>query len=944
MFSKNRPRFTARSVTAWFVACGLAVIVASKSHAATVTWTGASVVPSNSNWSNLFNWASFLVPSNDGTADVRFGSTSRTSPVADAAWNVNSLTFLSSASQYTTTGAVLTIQSGGISNNSILLQTIGNGISANPNQTWSATSGPLRFTSAITDGGNALAVTGNFNTTFDGALAGSGGLNKSGNGDLNLNAAGTFAGNASINTGRIVLGDGLALQNATATINVDNGLNLNGLAAVTLSGLAGSGDLNVGSTVLTVGNNDEDSTYDGTFTGTGRLLKTGTGVFGATGGTAATPSALYRVGVNAGTMSVSGHINASSTSSSGSGDEALNVGNATLNVSGGGVLSTGSSGRVVVDGTDANLVVTGAGSELHGGFQFTIGLNTAATVIVQNGGLLSTTSNLVVGLQGTATGNLTVSNGGHVTTGSGILGALGSSVGTVLVTDTGSDWTANYLGLGGASPAQNGGAGHMTIKDGGKVTINGTTEFWTAASTLVIDRGALLTQSVNNTSGTAVIQVSDPVGGTGLTLGINDTTSTLTTRITNGPSGAGGLKKVGSGNLDVSNFNTYTGRTTVEGGTLHIKGGGSMGSFTANAGTTITFQNGPQVNLGFGDIIANGSVIYDNAVVNGGFLKGAGHSVASGGVTFNGVQSFTSAVLTQGQPATLNNFNNGGRIENNATMTVSGMVNGSSGTLNVNNTINATDLSSDGVINVATTGTLNHSGSSLVLGGGSRTSIGNKNAPNTGGAITLAGKTLELNGGLLVNNGTISGGLVNINFGGLAKGAGNYAGGFSVNDGGRIIFGNSPGTLHSGAATWGAGGEFDFEINDANGLAGTNWGLNVVNGTLAINAGTTAASKFLVKLNTLDASNAPGSMQDFNPSQSYDWTVVTATGGITGFNPAEFAIDTSAFVNNFGGGSFSVIHSGNSVEVHFAAVPEPASLALLLSAAACWCLRRRHTA
>ena len=51
------------------------------------------------------------------------------------------------------------------------------------------------------------------------------------------------------------------------------------------------------------------------------------------------------------------------------------------------------------------------------------------------------------------------------------------------------------------------------------------------------------------------------------------------------------------------------------------------------------------------------------------------------------------------------------------------------------------------------------------------------------GAINLGTRTLELNGGLLVNNGTVPtgpptsgvlGGTVNINYGGLPKGAGYY--------------------------------------------------------------------------------------------------------------------------------------------------------------------------
>ena len=80
----------------------------------------------------------------------------------------------------------------------------------------------------------------------------------------------------------------------------------------------------------------------------------------------------------------------------------------------------------------------------------------------------------------------------------------------------------------------------------------------------------------------------------------------------------------------------------------------------------------------------------------------------------------------------------------------------------------------DGKLTIPNGATVNNSGASLVLGGGSQTNIGTKTT--TGGTLALGGQTLELNGAFLSNNGTISGGVVNINYGSTAKGAGNYAG------------------------------------------------------------------------------------------------------------------------------------------------------------------------
>jgi hypothetical protein len=83
-------------------------------------------------------------------------------------------------------------------------------------------------------------------------------------------------------------------------------------------------------------------------------------------------------------------------------------------------------------------------------------------------------------------------------------------------------------------------------------------------------------------------------------------------------------------------------------------------------------------------------------------------------------------------------------------------------------------------------GAINNQLGNLVNGGGSRITI------NAGGAINLlAGTTMELNGALLVNNGTVAG-TVNVNYGSLAKGTGDYDI-VNVNEGGVYSPGNSPG-------------------------------------------------------------------------------------------------------------------------------------------------------
>jgi len=207
-----------------------------------------------------------------------------------------------------------------------------------------------------------------------------------------------------------------------------------------------------------------------------------------------------------------------------------------------------------------------------------------------------------------------------------------------------------------------------------------------------------------------------------------------------------------------------------------------------------------------------------------------------------------------------------------------------------------------------------------VLGGGSTTRLGTPAV--AGGAINLGGQTLELRGGLLVNNGNISNGTVNVNFGGLAKGAGSYPA-VNVLDGGRFSPGNSPGTVTSGSSTWGAGAGYDFEINDAAGTAGTNWDLWNMSGGLSITAGTTNNSRFTVSIISLNAGNSPADAANFSSAQNYSWLIASTTTGVTGFDTAKFTLDTSKFSNPLGGGTFAISQVGNNVFLNFNGVSTP---------------------
>jgi autotransporter-associated beta strand protein len=236
----------------------------------------------------------------------------------------------------------------------------------------------------------AASGTQTINTPISGAFA----VLLDGNGTVVMGGANTYTGITSIQAGVLQLNNALALEQTNVDVNVNNGLNVNGLNA-TLGNLSGSGNINIGSQTLSVGYDNQAAEYAGNLTGAGTVIKVGSGIWTVTGA-----------------ITGSGGITASGTG--------------TVNLSG----ANGYGGTTVV-APGANLVIGSAG-----------GLPTGST-IVNNGTLTINSSSVAGNISGTGTLNIGVAAPGllKLTMGSGgsAQNALNISTGSTL------DLTNNHL-------------------------------------------------------------------------------------------------------------------------------------------------------------------------------------------------------------------------------------------------------------------------------------------------------------------------------------------------------------------------------------------------------------------------------------------------------------------------------------------------------------------
>ena len=189
---------------------------------------------------------------------------------------------------------------------------------------------------------------------------------------------------------------------------------------------------------------------------------------------------------------------------------------------------------------------------------------------------------------------------------------------------------------------------------------------------------------------------------------------------------------------------------------------------------------------------------------------------------------------------------------------------------------------------VGTTLVLSGSGSNILsYNGTSYRTLDQTLATNNGTLEILADRNF-LGSNSIVNNGTIQLGGGTFTAPSLTNGSGSTISGFgTLNPTGGVTIGNgvlvSPGSagansyvgeLSFNSVTLGSGGAYTFDIMNATGTAGTDFDTISVTGALTITATPAYPSRSRSSRSTR-ARGSPGSA-NFNMSQSYKWTLVSA--------------------------------------------------------------------
>ncbi|MBF0479199.1 MAG: autotransporter-associated beta strand repeat-containing protein [Candidatus Omnitrophica bacterium] len=651
------------------------------------------------------------------------------------------------------------------------------GLITNSNNNTQAWNGDFAFndhadldlgTGNVTLGGNRVVSTATIagkTLTVGGAISGGYTLTKNSGGNLVLSGANTYTGLTTVSAGTLTLSGDNSSASGGVTVSGTGWLNINSATALGTGTftISSGGTINNSTSGLITNTKNNTMAWNGDFTFRGtKPLDLGTGA--VTLGANINISVIY----GAASLTIGGAI--------GDGGHAY-----TLTETGGGT-----SCNLILAGNNTYTGVTTIATHANPGVVTLSGDNSAASggVTMASGSILNINSATALGtgtftinggyIDNTSTGAITNSknntmvwNGDFIYygtkdlnlgTGAVTLGAnrqitfiYGSGRSLTIggpIGDSGNGYTLNIVNTGfnqlilsGASTFTGG-----TTIGGGNIQLNNANALQNSTVTVNSANGltfgpSIGTFTLGGLAGSSNFALTD-TGAAAVTLQVGQNNSSTTySAVMSGANGA--VTKQGTGILIFDHANTYTGATTISGGTIQsgINAPFASGSVSIAANTTLDLQT---FNLGAGG----------TSFANNGTIKLYGDQTISNAPTLNAGSSveYTATAGSRNiQNWTYNNSilkftGSGGTMVVNASKTVSGFALGagaagkitSGQTLTVNGNFTST----------ATTGS--HATLSAVTGGS------RANMPVSGAATVnyVDGTDIDSSGGTAVDNST----------------------------------------------------------------------------------------------------------------------------------------------------------------------------------------------
>ena len=589
----------------------------------------------------------------------------------------------------------------------------------------------------IGTGTSTLTSTGTFEMqagTVSAILAGVVPLNKTTSGTVTLSGANTYTGLTTVSAGTLAYGASNVISTGAVTVSnsgiLDLGANQSdSVGTVTLTGggqINGSGT----STLTSTGSFEmQFGSVSAILAGAVPLNKTSSGTVTLSGANTYTGETTITLGtLQLGNGGTTGKLSTSSAI----------VNNGTLRIN---------RSDAVAQGTDfTGAAITGTGALVHLGAGTTTlsAANTFTGTTTVSGGKVALTNPLALqnsayvttGSNGTTIG-MDVSDPGALDSGKLTLGGLagavdlagaftagftGSVTNLTLNPQTGNSNTYSGVIANGAMTLTKTGAGIQTLSGAntytGTTTINGGVLAVTNGAAIA-DTGAVVLADVSGA--TLTVENSETIGSlrggganggnvtiaSGQTLTVAETGSQTFAGII---SDAGGLTKTAAGTLTLTGANTYTGGTTINGGTLALGSAGAIGSSGTIAFGGGTLQYSASNTTDYSDRFSNGAsqqysidtnsqnVTLATALTSSGgsFTKlGAGTLALTGANTYDGATTVSAGALQVGSSGLGQTGTGAVTVQTGSTLLGTGLVQGSTFTLDNGGTLRPGDSVAD---------------------------------------------------------------------------------------------------------------------------------------------------------------------------------------------------------------------------------------------------------